>query len=189
MTTTTKPKKPAAKAVTFEEIAERKHRQTLEEYRELVARAAAGEQLRPDELDRALELLALLRLPELAWQTHTQAVRDYRQASALVLEVEQKQRDAVQEAGQLVRDIEELEKSLFEKRNRIKLLEGTYRYVTDAYRRRNELETLYPDVVLSLDNALAARQARSAAALAAAAAAKRAPAGGASEPEIGWSAT
>jgi thioesterase domain-containing protein len=184
-TTTTKQKKPPTKAATFEEIAERKYRQTLEEYRGLVERAAGGEQLRADDLDRAVELLALLRMPELAWAQHVAAVRDYRQAVARVAELEQRQRDAVAEAEQLVRDIEALEDTLREKRNRVQLLSGTYRYVTEAYRRQNELEQLYPDVVLSLDNAVAARHARSATKTTTSAA----EGGTTTEPDTGWSTT
>lgn len=80
-----KPTKAEAQPVTFAEIAHRKMADAVNQYRTLVAQAAAGEQLGEGELSRALDLLAYLRLPEFAWQRDVAAQRD-REAAAAALD-------------------------------------------------------------------------------------------------------
>lgn len=90
-TTTTRRPKAEPQPTTFAEIAARKMAECIEQYRGHVRRAAAGERLTADDLDKVLEALAYMRLPEYAWERDVQAQRDHDSASKAAAELRAKQ--------------------------------------------------------------------------------------------------
>jgi hypothetical protein len=144
-------------SLSFEEIADRKLRQTIEEYRALVVRAAAGEMLTEAELERAVELLAVLRLPELSIKQHVAAQREYAASVKRLAELEAAVPLEEAELAELNRDVERLLKTIEEKRLRARSLSYGQERIIAAMQRQNELATLYPDVLAPVDNAVARR--------------------------------
>lgn len=153
-------RKPQAEPVTFEQVAERKLRDNIDRYRGYATRAAGGEFLNEDDLEQVAELLALLRLPDLAWQKHVDALRDFAAAVARQADIEAEQPALEAEQKLLVSEILKMEQELEQKRLRQRNLQSRSVRVVDTMRKQNELRTLYPDVLDTLDNAVAARRRR-----------------------------
>lgn len=157
-TTTKRQRKQAAEPLTFEQIAERKLRENLETYRGYVEKAAAGEFLDEQALERVAELLAVLRLPELAWKQHVDAVREHRVAVERQREIEAAKPTEQAQMRELTGEVQRLEKLLQEKRLRLGSLQRSELRLVDALRKQNELRTLYPDVLATVDNAVTRRR-------------------------------
>jgi hypothetical protein len=146
--------------LTYEQIADRKLRDTLEEYRAIVERGAGGEMLPEADLERAVELLTVLRLPELSFKQHVTAAREYAAAVGRQAELEAAGPAERAELVQLNSDVERLLKLIEEKRLRAQALQYGETQLINAMRKQNELLTLYPDVVGPLDNAVSRRIAK-----------------------------
>ncbi len=68
--------------ITFEEINQRRVRERIEAYREIVTRRATGVMLTVEDMERAGELLDLLGLPAYAFDRDTDAIIRHRQITA-----------------------------------------------------------------------------------------------------------
>jgi len=155
MSTTAKKRK--AEPLTFEQIAERKLRETLEQYRGYAERSSAGEFLNENDLEEVAALLAQLRLPELAWSQHMQAIRDNKAAAEKQRQIEAAKPAEEQELRELTAEVRRLEKLLEETRLQLRSVQRGEMRIVDVLRKQNELRVLYPDVIDSLDNAVKRR--------------------------------
>jgi hypothetical protein len=160
MTTATATAKGKAKAtpVTFDDIARDKMRETIIEYRGLVARAANDERLTADELARVLDLLTYLGLPDFAWDRDIAAKRDHDNNAAREAEARKRMPEAEARAAKSTERIKALEEELR------KVREQHYRDVDVLPRtligygqRLNELAALNPHVFANIDDAVRLR--------------------------------
>jgi hypothetical protein len=160
-TTTSKGKsKPAAQPPTFDEVARSKMRDTLTEYRKFVERAAKGEQLSVEELDRVLELLAHMALPDFAWDRDIKAQREHTANANRESELMALLPDSQTRAAATTKRIEALEKELLTLKTQLhrdtKLLPMQ---LIDHGRKKNELVTLNPHLFVNIDDAVRLRMA------------------------------
>jgi hypothetical protein len=160
MTTATATAKGKAKAapVTFDDIARDKMRETISEYRGLVARAANDERLTSDELARVLDLLTYMALPDFAFDRDIKAQREHTDSAAREAEGRKMMPEAEARAKATTERIKSLEDELR------KLMEQRYRDVDVLPRkliaygqRKNELATLNPHLFLNIDDAVRLR--------------------------------
>ena len=77
MVKATKQPATASEPVTFEEIANKRLRERLESYRAFVKRHAAGEVLKPNEMEVVAELLEQIGLPDYAFARDAEALNRY----------------------------------------------------------------------------------------------------------------
>ena len=160
-TTTRRPSKseaPAAPA-TFAEIAAAKMADTLTKYRDYVARAAGGESLDAGELEKVLELLAYLRLPEYAWTRDVAAHRDHAAANKAVEEMRStKVTDAAkaEKVAERIKQIDEELKSLRQELHNLTTV-SELRRVGEG-QRVNELTANHPHLFADLSVAVRLRQ-------------------------------
>ena len=160
-TTTTKRPKASepAEPATFAEIAARKMTETLEQYRGYVQRSASGEKLSADDLDRVLEALAYMRLPEYAWDRDVQAQRDYTASAKAVAESSAKRPANDARLAEVVARIKEAEaelKALHAERNMLANVEPMAR--VGQMQRVNELQVNHPHLFLDVADAVRLRQ-------------------------------
>jgi len=101
---------------TFAAIAAKRMADAVTKYREHVARAAAGEQLDAGQLTEAVETLALMGLPEYAWDRDVQAHRDYLALTKAEAELKAKAPTSEARAAELAAEIKSLEEMLKAKR-------------------------------------------------------------------------
>lgn len=156
MTTDTKTRRKAtAEPVTLEQIAKRKMRDRLTAYRELVTRAAAGEQLPEVDLDKAVDLLDSLGLPHYALQRDIQARTEFDAASKA--QDEARARRPANDKRLL--EIAERLKTLDAELTALKSERHALGVVADnslaaVMARRHELEAGHPHVLLPLEDAV-----------------------------------
>lgn len=154
-TTKTKTRKAEPDSLTFEQIAERKLRDKLTAYRELVARAAAGEQLPEADLEAATELLSFLGLPSYSWARDCKAKGEY--DAAVKAEAEARANRPAQEARlkAVMERLKALEKEVAElNAERHRLGPVTDNLLVFYGQRRRELETESPHVLAAMDDAV-----------------------------------
>jgi len=159
MPTTTRRPKADTQPATFAEIAARKMRETIEQYRGFVQRAASGEELNAEDFDRVLEALAYMRLPEYAWTRDVQAQRDYTAATAAVAEATSKGPANDARLVEVVARIKEIEgelKVLQAERNVLANVEPMVR--VGQMQRVNELHVNHPHLFLDAADAARMRQ-------------------------------
>lgn len=161
VTTQKQPKsaEPAAPA-TFEEIANRKMGDALAEYRTFVQRAAASEPLTDKELERVVELLAQMALPDMAWARDIETHRDHVANANRESELAAMMPEAEARAAKSTRRLQELEQELKQ------LREQHYRDTTalpnkliSCGQRRNELAALNPHLFADISEAVRLRRA------------------------------
>ena len=158
MTTATatkaKPSKAPAVPMTFAEIAAQKMRDTIEQYREQVARAAGGEAIDPVSAEKVLAMLAFMHLPDYAWDRDVAAHRDY---AATTAAIEQATADAPARELRLVevvariKAIEEELKALQSERHTLASVDPMVR--VGHMSRRNELTVNHPHLFLEVEQA------------------------------------
>ena len=143
-----------APPATFDDIARNKMRDTLTEYRGLVARAARDERLSGDELARVLDLLTYMGLPDFAWDRDIKAQREHNANAAREAEVRDAMPEAEARAAESAKRIKALEdelKQLREQHRRdVNVLPGK---VVSCGQRRNELAALNPHLFAAIDEA------------------------------------
>jgi hypothetical protein len=160
-TTTRRPSKAEAPAAptTFAEVAAAKMADTLTRYRTFVTRAAGGESLNAEELDKVLELLAYLRLPEYAWTRDVAAHRDHAAASKAVDEMRStKAADAAkaEKVAERIKQIDEELKSLRQELHNLTTVSDLRR--VGQGQRVNELMVNHPHLFAELPEAVRLRQ-------------------------------
>jgi hypothetical protein len=82
MARSTKQPEPPAEPVTLEQIAAKRLRERIEEYRVLVARHAAGEVLTAEDMERVAELLEQIALPDYAFERDADAINRFAKTHA-----------------------------------------------------------------------------------------------------------
>lgn len=160
-TTTTKRPKASepAEPATFAEIAARKMSETITAYRRFVTRAASNERLTGDDLEKVLEALAYMRLPEYAWERDVQAMRDHAAATAAIAEMAGKAEADAERLAVVVERIKAVEAEL-------KALKGEHYTLTQVntmqrvgqMQRVNELAMNHPHVFMDVADAARLRQ-------------------------------
>jgi hypothetical protein len=142
----------------MEQVQERKTRERITAYRDLVTRAAAGEQLRDDDLTTASDLLDALGLPPYAWardvagkrEDDAAAVDEARHRDAEPARME-REKDLGAKVAALEAELKALREQLQDaaRREPMRLL--------TVLRRRNELRANHPHVLGDLEQAVAFR--------------------------------
>jgi hypothetical protein len=161
-TTTTKKatrNKPGEPVPTFEQLAEQKVRDAIEAYRAAVQRAADGEVLMPDAMEKVLKQLETMNLPELCWSRDVKALLDYRTISKAAEKADADRPRIEAEAREQTDRIAKLEEELRQARGRrFECTElAASRYV-ELLRRIAELETMHPHLLGPVDAAVKHRQ-------------------------------
>lgn len=160
MATATATGKGKAKAapVTFDDIARDKMRDTMTEYRGLVARAANDERLTADELARVLDLLTYMGLPDFAWDRDIKAQRDHTDNAAREAEARRMLPEAEARAAKSTERIKALEEELRKVREQhYRDVDVLPRTLTGYGRRLNELAALNPHLFVNIDDAVRLR--------------------------------
>ena len=148
-----------AEPATMQDRMDARLREELSEYRKHVARAAAGKKMDAHQLAAVASILEALGLPGRAWERDVAAVQQndrLREAEKQLTEAEAGNAKRVQE---LLTRIKETEKLLAE-------LRGEHHELTQVaplqkvglMRRQNELRSLHPHVLDSLEAAIAFRR-------------------------------
>jgi hypothetical protein len=158
-TATATKKKAEQEPATFAEIASQRLTQQITAYRGYVARAAKGEKLSEEELEKVLEALDYLRLPQFAFERDTTAHREYESTAAVVAEMKRSSAAESEKARKLADRIKALEAELKAARHELYIL-------TDAVdlrrvghgQRLHELASLHPHLFLDLAEAVRLRQ-------------------------------
>jgi len=156
MTTDTKTRRKAsAEPLTLEQIAERKMRDRLTAYRELVTRAAAGEQLPEADLDTAVDLLDALGLPHYALRRDIQAQTEYDAASKAQDEARARRPANEKRLLEIAERLKTLDAEVVALKSERHALGVMADHTLGAYMtRRHELEAGHPHVLLSLEDAV-----------------------------------
>lgn len=148
----------ATPPATFDGIARDKMRDTVAEYRGLVARAARDERLTGDELARVLDLLTYMALPDYAWDRDIKAQREHDANAAREAEVRAALPEAQARAAESSKRIKALEKELTDLREQHRrdsmVLPAK---VASCGQRRNELAALNPHLFAGIDEAATLR--------------------------------
>lgn len=139
--------------VTFDQVQRRRIVSRLAEYRELVAKAAAGTPT-IEEMSRAGDLLAALGVPLRSWEKDLQAHRDYQQVVASEAEAAATRDADERRSAELVETIRRLEQEL----QAAKAEHYTVSHVRPMTRvglaqRRNELTVAHGHLFRELDEA------------------------------------
>ena len=158
-TTTTRRPKAEPQPATFAEIAARKMTETLTEYRAFVQRAASGEQLKMDDLDKVLELLAYLRLPDYCFERDVQAQRDYTASAKSIEQLNAKRPANDARLAEVVARIKEVEAELQALRTEQHTLANIEPMTRVGHGQRvNELALNHPHLFLDVAEAVRLRQ-------------------------------
>lgn len=158
MTTATAKGKAKAAPVTFDDIARAKMRETISEYRGLVARAANDERLTADELARVLDLLTYMALPDFAWERDIKAHREHTDNAAREAEGHKMMPEAQARATATAERIKALEEELRKlKEQHYRDVEVLPRRLIDYGQRKNELAALNPHLFVNIDDAVRLR--------------------------------
>lgn len=150
--------KKAGPPPTMEEVQERKTRERLTAYRDLVARAAAGEQLRDDDMSTASDLLDGLGLPPYAWIRDVQAKRDddaaaEQEAGLRAAEPDRLARE--RDAAERLKALEDELKTVRQRLHQAATVEPMR--LMNVQRVRNELRANHPHVLCDIEQAVAFR--------------------------------
>lgn len=143
---------------TFGEIARKKLRKRLTEYRGLVERAVAGEQLTEEDMVAAYDILTSVGLAPYAFERDVQGVREHARNLARWEEYSAAEPALRARGKQLNEEIATLTKRLNELKTEAHRIDTTASLkATGALQRVNELKTLHPHVLLPMDSAVEVR--------------------------------
>ena len=143
---------------TFGEIARKKLRKRLTEYRGLVERAVAGEQLTEEDMVTAYDILTSVGLAPYAFERDVQGVREHARNLARWEEYSAAEPAMRARGKQLAEEIATLTKRLNELKAEAHRIDTTASLkATGALQRVNELKTLHPHVLLPMDSAVEVR--------------------------------
>jgi hypothetical protein len=152
--------KADAQPVTFDEIARSKMRKVIEEYRTFVERSARDEGLTADELDRVLECLAYMSLPDYAWERDVKTHRDYLSNARHEADTRRQMPEADTRARQSTQRIKALEDELrVLKQQHYTDTQVLPRKLIGYGQRLNELSALNPHLFANVDEAVRLRMA------------------------------
>lgn len=157
MTVKTKKTEPAL-PLTFADVARKKMRERLTEYRAFVERAVAGEQLTEDDTVRVYDILTSLGLAPLTFERDVQGAKEYARQQAKWSDYQAQEPVLRQRGKQVAEEI----KTLTEQLNGLKAEAHRIEVVSahkaaGALQRVNELKTFHPHVLLPIDEAVEIR--------------------------------
>ncbi len=151
-------KKSSRKPLTMEEIQEQKTRERITAYRELVTRAASGEQLGDADMTTASDLLDALGLPPYTWARDVQAKRDDDAAALDESRYRDAEPDRQEREAELSSKVEAMEAELLTLRQELRnVATGEPMTLVNVLRRRNELRANHPHVLGDVEQAVAFR--------------------------------
>lgn len=153
-TTSIEPTSAAASPATFETVARARVSTALDTYRAEVARAADGQPQTQELLERVLDALVVLGLPESAWAGDVGAMREYRKHDANRDAEEQAQPRYAEEARVLAKEIEAMEKLLAEKKAHLFKLNRRPMRMVAAVQRQEDLKRERPHLFLPVEVAV-----------------------------------
>lgn len=153
-----KERQSKSQPLTMEQLQEKKLRERLVTYRDLVKRAAAGERLPDDDMATAADILDALRLPPYSWARDVQAQRDDDAAA----ERESQLRAAGPEREARERDLTERVTTMERELNRLRLelrsvATGEPMRLVTVMQRRNELRVNHPHLLGDIEQAVVFR--------------------------------
>jgi hypothetical protein len=149
--------KPAAQPITFDEIAQRRTRERLTAYRELIRRNAAGEILTVEEMEQVLELLDVLGLPQWAHERDVQAMQRFKIAIEKYQAAIDKQPAHAIRANELAAEIETAQKKLVMLREQLHHENAKWNKPTAYDQTIKQLQSEHPHVLADLDLAVRLR--------------------------------
>ena len=148
-----------AEPATMQDRMDARLREELSEYRKHVARAAAGKKMEAHQLAAVASILEALGLPGRAWERDVASFRENDRLHQAEKQLAEAEPANAERAHNLVARIKETEKLLAE-------LRGEHHELTQVaplqkvglMRRQNELRSLHPHVLDSLEAAIAFRR-------------------------------
>lgn len=143
---------------TFADIAKKKLRKRLTEYRALVERAVEGEQLREEDLVNAFDCLTSMGIPPYAFDRDVAGVKDHARNLQRWTEWQEREPADRERGRQVAEEIATLTKRLNElKTEAHRLSVGVGMRAASCLQRVNELKALHPHVLLPIDEAVEVR--------------------------------
>lgn len=148
-------RKAAAEPMTFEQIAERKLREKMTAYRDIVARAASGEQLPEADMEAAVELLSFLGLPSFAFRRDVVAKADHDAASRAEAEARVQRAANDKRLTEVTERLKALEAEVVSlKAERHRLGDMADHSLVGFMSRQRQLEVEHPHVLAPLEDAV-----------------------------------
>jgi predicted nucleic acid-binding Zn-ribbon protein len=145
---------------TIEEATAERLTEQLTAYRGFVERAADGEQIFGDELNRVVTLLEHLGLPGFAWDRDVEAVRQSRSLDKQLAEVLMQEPAERQEAEALTKEIEQIQRRLGEAKARLHQITHSRGSLQAGLRQRQaELDINHPHLFRTVAAAVEMRMA------------------------------
>lgn len=145
---------------TFADIARKKLRKRLTEYRAVVDRMVAGEQLTEADMVNAYDILTGMGLPPYTFERDVQGVREHDRNLSKWNACQQREPADRERGRQIVEEITTLTKRLNELKTEAHRLSVSGSMKAAGYLQRvNELKTLHPHVLLPVDEAVDVRAA------------------------------
>jgi hypothetical protein len=157
MARATKQPEPAAEPVTFDEIAKRRTRERLEAYRELVRRHADGETMTVEQMEKVLELLDQLGLPQYAHERDVQAMQRFKMAHEKYRAAVEAQPAHAIRATELAAEVEATQKKLVALREELHLANAKRNKPAAYGQTIKQMESEHPHVLAPLDLAVRLR--------------------------------
>jgi hypothetical protein len=155
--TTIKTKREPEQVLTFEQLAEKRLREKLEQYRAYVSKTAAGAQLPEEELSEVLELLEALELPQYAWDRDVEAARRFDRVRGWLNEAETTEQATNEKIGAAWALVQKLEQDLRSAREQHRLAQGKQMKRVGKLQTFHELNANHPHLFWEIDRAVAAR--------------------------------
>lgn len=157
MARATKQPEPPAEPVTFDEIAKRRTRERLEAYRELVRRHADGETMSVEQMEKVLELLDQLGLPQYAHERDVEAVRRFKIAQEKYQAAADAAPGHAARATELAAEVEATTKKLATLREELRVAQSRHNRPGAYSQTIRQMESEHPHVLANLDLAVRLR--------------------------------
>lgn len=149
--------KPAPEPMTFAEIANKRLRERIMQYRDLVQRHANGGQLDVEQMEAAADLMEQIGLPQYTFERDADAMRRYTLVQAKVQAAVDAAPEHKSRATELAEKIEATRKQLavMQEEHRLAVAKGNK---SGAYTHTlNQLQSEHPTVLADIDTAVRLR--------------------------------
>jgi len=158
MTVKTKTPAEATPLLSYAEVARKRLRQRLTEYRAIVEQAVAGKQLTEDQLGNVYDILSGIGLAPYTFERDVEGVKKHAQSLAKWHEYQQREpadRERQRVVGDEIKTLTEQLNGLKAEAHRLSM--SLPLKAAGAGQRVNELKALHPHVLLDLDDAVDVR--------------------------------
>lgn len=156
-TTTKKTTTPAAAPLTFDDIARKKMRARLEEYRQLLRRQTEGEPLGEEELSNVVTLLEGMGLPDYTWTRDLEAVQRFSVVQGKYKAAVDAEPANQKRAGELAEEVELLQQKLHVVREELRKAQAGSGKSASYARSLTVLAAEYPQALADIDTAVRLR--------------------------------